>query len=59
MAIVANFLGISLDELLGEFVDKTQQRQIDGFVEVDGIIYRIHSKQDLMNLLNQLNDEEL
>ena len=51
MAVVAEYLGVQLDELL--YVDvneKNHQPQIDGFVEINEQIYRIKSLDDLLNI---------
>ena len=59
MSVVADFLGISLDDLLGTRDQQILSHQVDGFVEVDGVIYRIKSKDDIINVLNVLDDEKL
>ncbi len=52
MTIVAQFLGISLDELLGKETNGQVYAgyQIDGFVEYRGVVHRIKSTEDLKNL---------
>lgn len=48
----ADILGTSLDVLISG-KEQTDNR-INGFVEIDGTIHRVHSKQDLLNLIELL-----
>lgn len=50
MQIVAQYLGITLDELL-DSNDKRQSCKIDGFIEVDGEIFRVKSSADLQHIV--------
>ena len=56
MKVVADFLGISLEELLN--IENKEQastkHQIDGFVEFDGSIFRIRTEKDILNLAEKV-----
>lgn len=49
MVIVAQYLGITLDELLYTN-EKHQSCQVDGFIEIDGEIFRVKSSADLQRI---------
>lgn len=48
----AEILGTSLDFLIS---GKTQcESRINGFIEIDGVIYKLNSKEDIENALTKL-----
>ena len=52
----ADILNIPLSTLIyGN--DSVDGHAIDGFVEVDGKIHRLRTKQDIENILSMLQDE--
>ena len=55
LKVVADYVGIPLDELISnnaaEVENDKKHPDIDGFVEVDGVVYRVKSVEDLQRLL--------
>lgn len=57
MFVVANFLGVSLEDLLVSDDDILSRHQIDGFLEIDGVIHRVKSLDGLKEIIDSLTDE--
>ena len=49
---VAEVLGVTLDVLL--YGTNKEETKITGYIEVDGIVHKIHNKVDLENLLSMI-----
>ena len=51
----AQVLGVSLDYLIkGDMVTEEQNSVVNGFVEVNGTVYRLRSKEDMVRVLELL-----
>ena len=59
LKVVADYVGIPLDELItnnaAEVENDKKRPDIDGFVEVDGVVYRIRSIVDIEKVYNLLH----
>lgn len=57
MKTVADFLGISIENLLmSNSLEDVSRHKIDGFIELDGSIYRIRSKEDFMKVVRMIEE---
>lgn len=56
LAKAADVLGVSLSFLIG--IEKEEEIKVNGFIEVDGTIHRITSKQQLIELAYQIEGDE-
>lgn len=51
----AQVLGVSLDYLIkGDVITEEQNASVNGFVEVNGTVYRLRSKADMVRVLDLL-----
>lgn len=54
LKVVADYVGVPLTELVSNAAEAENEKKhpdIDGFVEVDGVVYRVKSVEDLRRLL--------
>ena len=53
----ANILGVSLSTLIGG-MENNETSRINGYVEVDDVVYKIKSKEDLMAIVEHITNEQ-